>query len=67
MRPFYYALTYVVMSLLVGLCGRRRRLGFTGFFLASLFFTPILTLIVLYVTQPSYPTITPWPPGRARR
>jgi hypothetical protein len=44
---------YIVFCLLVGLCGSQRRMGFIGTFIASLFFTPIVVLIVLLLTGPS--------------
>jgi hypothetical protein len=44
---------YVVFSLLVGLCGSQRRMGFIGTFLISLLFTPVIVLIVLLLTGPS--------------
>jgi hypothetical protein len=44
---------YVVFSLLVGLCGSQRRMGFIGTFLLSLLFTPVIVLIVLLLTGPS--------------
>lgn len=42
---------YVVLAVLVGLCGRRRRMGFVGFFLLSIVVTPVLALLFLYVSQ----------------
>jgi len=44
---------YVVFSVLVGLCGSQRRMGFFGTFIMSLFLTPIVMLIVLKLTAPS--------------
>jgi uncharacterized membrane protein YkvI len=44
---------YVVFSILVGLCGSQRRMGFIGTFIVSLLFTPILVLIVLLLTGPA--------------
>ena len=44
---------YVMFSLLVGLCGSQRRMGFIGTFLLSLLFTPVIVLIVLLLTGPS--------------
>jgi hypothetical protein len=45
--------TYLVFSVLVGLCGSQRRMGFTGTFLLSLVITPILALIILLITGPT--------------
>ena len=44
---------YVVFCVLVGLCGSQRRMGFIGTFIVSLFFTPVIVLIVLLLTGPS--------------
>ena len=44
---------YVVFCVLVGICGSQRRMGFIGTFLVSLFFTPVIVLIVLLLTGPS--------------
>ena len=44
---------YVVFSILVGLCGSQRRMGFVGTFIVSLLLTPILVLIVLLLTGPA--------------
>jgi hypothetical protein len=44
---------YIVFCVLVGLCGSQRRMGFIGTFVVSLFFTPIIVLIVLLLTGPS--------------
>jgi FtsH-binding integral membrane protein len=44
---------YVVFSILVGLCGSQRRMGFIGTFIVSLLFTPLLVLIVLLLTGPA--------------
>ena len=44
---------YVVFSILVGLCGSQRRMGFIGTFIVSLLFTPLLVLILLLLTGPA--------------
>jgi hypothetical protein len=44
---------YVVFCILVGICGSQRSMGFIGTFLVSLFFTPVIVLIVLLLTGPS--------------
>ena len=51
--PLALLIVYLIFSVLVGLCGSQRRMGFTGTFLLSLVITPILALIVLLVTGPS--------------
>jgi hypothetical protein len=42
---------YVLLAVLVGLCGRRRRMGFLGFFALALLITPVIALLFLYVSQ----------------
>lgn len=42
----------VLCSLLIGFLGRHRRLGFWGFFFASLLLTPIFGLLLLVVSGP---------------
>lgn len=44
---------HVLGSVLVGYLGRRRRIGFLGFLIASLLITPILALLVLLLTAES--------------
>jgi hypothetical protein len=43
---------YVLASLLVGFLGRRREVGFSGFFVLSLLLTPFVMAIVLLVATP---------------
>jgi hypothetical protein len=45
--------TYFVFCILVAICGSQRRVGFLGTFFLSMFFTPVLALIVLLITGPS--------------
>jgi hypothetical protein len=55
---------YVIFSVLVGLCGSQRRMGFIGTFIVSLIFTPLLVLIVLLLTGPAQRVIVHRrPPG----
>lgn len=51
--PLAVLAAYLVFSLLVGLCGSQRRMGFTGTFLLSLVVTPVIMLLVLLITGPS--------------
>ena len=44
-------IVYLIMCFVIGIAGRRRRLGFFGFFLLSLILTPIVTLGWLLVTH----------------
>ena len=43
--PLAILSAYLIFSVLVGLCGSQRRMGFTGTFLLSLVITPILALV----------------------
>ena len=40
--PLALLIAYLMFSILVGLCGSQRRMGFTGTFLISLLITPLL-------------------------
>jgi hypothetical protein len=51
--PLALLSVYLIFSILVGLCGSRRRMGFTGTFLLSLVITPLLALLLLLITGPS--------------
>ncbi|MBX9824180.1 MAG: hypothetical protein K2Z80_19595 [Xanthobacteraceae bacterium] len=51
--PLALLSAYLVFSILVGLCGSQRRLGFTGTFLLALVITPILALVLILITGPS--------------
>lgn len=42
---------YLFVCCIVGLAGRKRRPGFAGYVLLSIFLTPILPLIYLLLTQ----------------
>lgn len=44
-------IVYLVCCFIIGIAGRRRRLGFFGFFLLSLLLTPVLTLGWLLITH----------------
>lgn len=54
MYPFYVA-AYLVLSVLVGLCGRHRRIGFVGFLVVALLLTPPLGLVIVYCTAETRP------------
>ena len=51
--PLAILIAYLLFSILVGLCGSQRRMGFTGTLLLSLVITPVLALLILLVTGPS--------------
>lgn len=50
--PFLGIGAYVLLAAAVGWLGRRRIIGFTGFFLLSLFLTPLLIALVLMIGAP---------------
>lgn len=45
-------LPILAACLLAGILGRKRRIGFWGFFFASMVFTPLVTLSFLYFATP---------------
>lgn len=46
------ALIYLGLCLLVGLAGRRRKMGFYGYLFASIVLTPILGVLLVWVSGP---------------
>jgi hypothetical protein len=46
------ALGYLALCLAAGIAGRKRRIGFWGFFFASIIFTPFVGLLFLYFATP---------------
>jgi hypothetical protein len=46
------ALGYVALSILAGVFGRNRRIGFWGFVFCSIIFTPVVSLLFLYFSAP---------------
>jgi len=42
----------LIISLIIGLFGRYRKMGFWGYFLASVFLTPIIGLLLLFASDP---------------
>ena len=45
-------LVYVVLCMVVGFFGRRRRIGFWGFFFLSILVTPIISSLFIFVAAP---------------
>jgi len=45
---------YLALCIVVGLAGRRRPIGFVGYFVLSLLLTPIVPLLFLLVTQKQF-------------
>jgi hypothetical protein len=48
-------LLYLVLSLVAGIAGRNRRIGFWGFLFASIIFTPFVSLMFMYFSTPIRP------------
>ena len=44
-----YAL-YVLLCILVGYLGRKREIGFAGFFILSLLLSPLITALILLIS-----------------
>ncbi len=42
---------WILLSLGAGWLGRKRKIGFWGFFIASIIFSPVLILLILVLTQ----------------
>jgi hypothetical protein len=45
-------LGYLALCVVAGAVGGRRRIGFWGFFFASVIFTPFISLLFLYFSTP---------------
>lgn len=41
---------YVLISLIIGVLGYKKKMGFWGYFFGSLVFTPFIGLILLFVS-----------------
>jgi len=52
-------LLYLALSLVAGVAGRKRRIGFWGFFFASIVFTPWITLLFLFFAAPGKHALAP--------
>lgn len=52
MPALLFTLIYLLLSVLVGLLGKSRRLRFIGTFALSILFTPLAVFAVLYLTEP---------------
>jgi hypothetical protein len=46
---------YLIICLVVGMLGRHRSVGFVGFFLISVFLTPVVAIIVLLLAVEKKP------------
>lgn len=47
-----YALLFFGLSIVAGILGRNRVIGFWGFFFLSLLVTPVISLLFLFCTMP---------------
>jgi hypothetical protein len=47
-----FILLYFALCLLAGITGRKRLIGFWGFFFASIIFTPFVSLLFLFFATP---------------
>ena len=47
-----FLVLWVALSTIVGVFGRKRKLGFWGFFFLSLALSPLLTFLALLLTSP---------------
>jgi hypothetical protein len=59
------ALAYLALSVLAGVVGRNRRIGFWGFVFCSLIFTPVVSLLFLYFSTPRKIDVGGKPTGAA--
>ncbi len=50
---------YTLLSVAVGYLGRRRKLGYWGYFVTSLLFTPLVGLLVVFVSEKKAKCSTP--------
>lgn len=50
--PLPILVTYVLLSILIGVIGRKRVVGFLGMFVLSLLFSPIVMGLILLVMAP---------------
>jgi hypothetical protein len=48
---FEFVIPYLILAAIAGLFGIRTRIGFWGVFLLSIIFTPILTLLFLFLLK----------------
>lgn len=46
-----YILLYLLLCVLVGWLGRKKAIGFVGFFLVAFLLTPIITFVILLATS----------------
>ncbi|OQW94299.1 MAG: hypothetical protein BWK79_06540 [Beggiatoa sp. IS2] len=44
--------TWLILSLILGITGRNRKMGFWGYFFASIILTPVIGLLLVLVSDP---------------
>lgn len=44
---------YVIGSVAVGIAGRHRRIGFVGFLIVSLVLSPLVAMLILWLSAPA--------------
>ncbi len=50
--PLEVAVIYALLCLIAGILGRKRRIGFWGYFFCSFIFTPFISLAFLFFAAP---------------
>ncbi len=53
--PIAIPLGYVAISFLVGYLGRNRKMGFWGYFFATLLLTPFIGVLLLVISEKKKP------------
>ncbi len=48
----YLMMTWFFVSMIIGLIGANRKLGFWGYFFASLALSPVLGLLLVFASDP---------------
>jgi hypothetical protein len=56
MTPALFGI-FLVCGLIIGCLGRHKKLGFWGFFFASMLLTPLVGLLLLIVAGPGKPCV----------
>ncbi len=54
----YYIIIYFIASLIMGLLGMNRKMGFWGYFFGSLMLTPLIGLLLVLVSDRRTPMVT---------
>jgi hypothetical protein len=52
---FFEVIAYILLAVVVAWLARRTEIGFVGFLILSLVFTPVLTLLILMVARERRP------------